>query len=147
MSNKGRWQKGQSGNPKGKQANVRAMAAMLRDVGELNSHAEMSNQELLARAVWEGLSCGEITLVGDRRYELGLHEWLELMKWVHHHVDGVFHTGVNAETIVVSEEETQAEEPRTILLQYGNNPPFRPTPRTGNRQEVGDSALLLGDGE
>jgi len=40
--------------------------------------------------VWEGLALGTITFVGGRTVELNGKEWLELVKWVHSHVDGAY---------------------------------------------------------
>ncbi len=135
VTNKGRWQKGQSGNAKGKQPNTRALATVLREMGEQDSYADISNQRLLARAIWEGLSHGEIKLISGKRYELGLREWMELMRWLHNHVDGALHMGVNSHNIDVETVSDEVETPEQIMIQYGDDPPLLITPGAKQSQE------------
>ncbi len=106
MSNRGRWQKGQSGNPRG--SAPRALATVLREVGEHDSFGDITNKKLLARMIWQALACGSISLVGGRTFDLTLKEWLDLAKWLHQHVDGSLSVGEFVD--LKAEEEAEARE-------------------------------------
>ena len=84
------WRKGESGNNKGRPPKNRILAQTLRETGAHDSYGDLSNQQLMARMVWEGLALGTITFVGGRTVELNGKEWLELVKWIHAHVDGAY---------------------------------------------------------
>lgn len=103
------WSKGKSGNQKGRPAKGRVLAQALRDTGAFDSYGDLTNQQLLARMVWEGLALGTITFSSDRTLELNVQEWLELVKWVHAHVDGSYRPE--------PEEADEDERPLTYLEQ------------------------------
>jgi hypothetical protein len=84
------WRKGESGNKTGRPPKGRALAQVLRQTGEFDSYGDLTNQQLLAQMVWEGLAMGTITFSSGRTLELNVKEWLELVKWVHAHVDGTY---------------------------------------------------------
>lgn len=90
MSERGRWVKGQSGNSSGRPTAERALAKVLRSAGEQQRYSAASNKELLAGMVWEGLIWGKITFPGEKTLDLSMKEWLEMLKWVHSHIDGAY---------------------------------------------------------
>ena len=90
MSERGRWEKGVSGNKKGRPTSERALAKVLRATGEHDSYGDITNKALLARMIWEGLAFGTITFAGGRKLDLSAKDWLDMVKWVHAHVDGVY---------------------------------------------------------
>jgi hypothetical protein len=108
MSERGRWVKGVSGNSKGRPTSERALAKVLRATGEHDSYGDISNKALLARMIWEGLAWGKITFAGGKTLELTAREWLDMVKWVHAHVDGV----------VRPEPPEQAQEPPRLPTVY-----------------------------
>src|SRR5262249_204251 len=84
------WRKGESGNKAGRPSKGRILAQALRETAAHDRYGDLSNQQLIARMVWEGLAMGTITFSNDRTLELNVKEWLELVKWVHAHVDGSY---------------------------------------------------------
>lgn len=85
------WKPGQSGNPAGKPPNSRALATLLREAGEKkikkNGHFVARNA-VVAEGVYELLTLGETILPNKTKIKVNARDWLELMKFVHTHVDG-----------------------------------------------------------
>lgn len=90
--NPGQWTKGQSGNPKGRPPQRRSLAAILQQAAEYDTFGALENRELLAQHIWEGMASGTVHLAGGKIYELTQREWLDLVKWVHTHLDGTLAT-------------------------------------------------------
>lgn len=84
------FQPGQSGNPHGRPKRGRALAELLEAVGlerlDLKGK-QTTNREALAGLVWQGATTGSIKL-GRRVLRFSTGEWLELVKFIHAHVDG-----------------------------------------------------------
>jgi hypothetical protein len=82
------WRNGQSGNPKGRPPmRTRPLATALREIGAEQT-ADQENRTTVALLVWKALRTGNLELDSGKRIDLTAKEWLELVKWVHHHVDG-----------------------------------------------------------
>jgi hypothetical protein len=105
-----RWQQGESGNKKGRPPKLRILAQTLRETAAHDSYGELSNQQLLSQMIWEGLALGTITLVSGKTLELNTREWLELVKWIHAHIDGNYRP-----------EEREEEKP--IPVNFGPRSP------------------------
>jgi uncharacterized protein DUF5681 len=143
MAKRGQWQKGQSGNPSGRPA--RPLSQALRALGEHDSFGDISNRQLVARLVWQALVCGSIPLVGGRTLELSVKEWLDLVKWLHQHVDGSIHAG-----IMVEAPPEEAEEPIEVERWVHDYPSREWPDGMPSRQEVSTMlarSVLLGEGE
>jgi hypothetical protein len=112
------------------------LAEILREVANHDSYADITNRQLLARMIWEALACGTITLVGGRTFELTLKEWLDLMKWLHTHVDGVMHIGVSAEMSADRAEPVEPPEKRGTPDWW----PYTDSPRQLRR---GDDGVMV----
>jgi len=82
------WRNGQSGNPKGRPPmRTRPLATALREIGA-ESVAERENRTAVASLVWQALRTGTLELDSGTHLQLTAKEWLDLLKWVHLHVDG-----------------------------------------------------------
>lgn len=134
-SKQSRWQKGQSGNVNGRPLQGRAMAQALRETAEMcvpeGKHAgAITLREQLAAMIWQGVTSGTVTFAGGRDLALNGREWLELVRWLHQHVEGTAHTAgkdnapysaePSPEQVVIEyidgdEEEDEADEDYTYL--------------------------------
>jgi hypothetical protein len=106
-SKKGNWEKGKTGNPKGRPRKFRALAAVLETGAEEAHFGDVDNGSLLSRHIWQGLTTGKIVMPGGTKYDLSAREWLELVKWVHQHVDGTVNFGVHIGGMEADEEESR----------------------------------------
>jgi len=89
------WEKGQSGNPKGRPPKSRALTALLEKAGSKTidvNGKRVAGKRWLAQAVWEGVTTGAVEFPNEddkpKTLELGPQDWLALMKWVYQHIDG-----------------------------------------------------------
>ncbi|MBX3084947.1 MAG: hypothetical protein KF716_25150 [Anaerolineae bacterium] len=82
------WRTGKSGNPNGRPPmRTRPLATALREIGA-ESVAERENRTAVASLVWQALRTGKLELDSGTHLQLTAKEWLDLLKWVHQHVDG-----------------------------------------------------------
>lgn len=92
---------GNIANPKGRPPNSRALSALLRAAGEKkirkNGHFVPRN-ELVAEGVYELLTLGETILPNKKKITVTARDWLELVKFVHTHVDGPARIDVDLST-------------------------------------------------
>jgi hypothetical protein len=110
---KGGFAKGKSGNPAGRpRGGSRYLANVLLEAGKRKDWSPLTNAETVSRNVWAGLVFGEIDFGGGKSYRLTAREWLDLLRWLHQHVDGTINIGVRAEPI---EPELLEAEPEEVL--------------------------------
>jgi len=152
MGNRGQWQKGQSGNPKGRPA--RPMSQALEVLAEHDSFGDITNRQLVARLVWQALICGSIPMVDGRTLELNTKEWLDLVKWLHRHVDGSIHAGIVVPPAALEPGEMEAtgDSGKEWVYDYSEHPQESRQYPDGlpSGQELSNGlgrSMLLGDGE
>lgn len=98
------WQKGQSGNPKGRPPKNRALTAILEKAGAARvtrpGGKKVARKQLLASLLWEAATTGKVTF--DMPPEstpdtseptpgvmlLPAKEWLGVVKFLYEHIDG-----------------------------------------------------------
>jgi hypothetical protein len=82
-----RFQKGQSGNPKGRPPKSEALRDLLRQAleGEINTPTgPVSGKALLARLVVEAVTTGAVHFPADQEASvLGVKDWVEFLKWAY----------------------------------------------------------------
>lgn len=90
ITNPGRWQPGQSGNPKGRKPKGRALTEILQIKGELVvgiGGEQRTAQDALAEAVWQFVLTGEVWLMGKKLEAQSIGEWASVVKWLYSHVE------------------------------------------------------------
>ena len=92
MGRPGTWPKGTSGNPNGRPPKHRALTEILRKRGSRTIEdvdgKRRSGNRVVARLMWDGASTGRIQFPDGRTLTLKLNDWLDLVKFLHVHIDG-----------------------------------------------------------
>ncbi len=86
-----RWQKGKSGNSRGRPRKRRALSEILvQKADELVIVGDecLSNKKLVARLLWQFATTGEVELASKTLRAASVGEWLSVVKWVYTHVEG-----------------------------------------------------------
>lgn len=89
-THEGNWKPGQSGNPHGRPPKHRALTEMLRLQGEeivIIGSETMSAKEALAKAMWQFVLTGEVSLAGKRLKAETVNEWASAVKWLYGHIE------------------------------------------------------------
>ena len=89
-TSRGRWQAGQSGNPKGRAPSSRAISEILRLKGEemvVVGGQALSAQEALAEAIWRFVLKGDVRLGKKHLQAESVVDWVQAVKWLYTYVD------------------------------------------------------------
>lgn len=82
---------GESGNPNGRPKKHRGLSEALEKAGSKTVEVDgkrVSGKNLAAQMAWELVTTGSVTVVGGRKMQADLDEWLAALKWIYGQVDG-----------------------------------------------------------
>ena len=117
ITNRGRWQAGQSGNRRGRPPASRAISEMLRLKGEetvVVGGQVLSAQEALADAIWRFVLKGDVMLGKKHLKADSVGDWVQAVKWLYTYVDPPRVNASEAEPEVVV-RVVRVAEPRYVI--------------------------------
>lgn len=85
--------KGQSGNPRGRPPKSRTLSNILaqkaEDLMPDNSGEYIAQQQLIADLIWQFITTGEVHLPAGTLRAENVTDWLNAVRWLYTHVDGL----------------------------------------------------------
>ncbi len=90
VTHAGNWKPGQSGNPKGRPSNKQILTEILRAKGDVVmtiGGEGKTAKEVLAAAVWQFVTSGEVSLAGKTLQAESVREWANVVKWLYTHLE------------------------------------------------------------
>jgi len=136
ITNRGRWQAGQSGNRRGRPPASRAISEMLRLKGEetvVVGGQALSAQEALAEAIWRFVLKGDVMLGKKHLKAESVGDWVQAVKWLYTYVDPPRAAATDVEPEVVvrvvrvnsSESRVPSTEEEVVTLTPSPSPSWR----------------------
>jgi hypothetical protein len=124
ITNPNEWKPGQSGNPKGRPRKKHTLTEILQLSGEqviTVGDEVITAKEVLAKAVWQFVTTGEVWLSGKRLEAVNVSEWANVVKWLYSHAEPTSLREAEEEPELIVRVIREDREPLPLDSSPGNN--------------------------